>query len=207
MDVNTTVAVCTHGEDRWVEMAQRAILSAHAQAPTFHVHLPDGTLAEARNRALSEVDTEWIVFLDGDDELEPGYVDALAAGSADLRSPSVRYVRGAHEQPPYVPRVAGHNHACTAECIASGDGNWLVIGTYARTQLLRDVGGFREWPCYEDFDLWMRACRAGATVETIPAAVYRAHVDPRSRNRSPDIHFRNQVHHDIVAQIRTEEAA
>jgi hypothetical protein len=45
------------------------------------------------------------------------------------------------------------------------DGNWLVIGCVARTDLLREVGGFRDFPVYEDWDLWLRCWLAGATFE------------------------------------------
>jgi glycosyltransferase involved in cell wall biosynthesis len=105
MGMTCTVCVATYGDPSWVELAQRAIASAEPQAPVVHVH--GDTLAGARNAALDLVETEWVVFLDADDELEPGYIDTLAAGTADLRAPAVRYVRGRREREPYVPCVAG----------------------------------------------------------------------------------------------------
>lgn len=201
MDV--TVCVGTFGDLSWIEAAQRAIASARPQAPVVHVH--GETLAVARNSALQQVDTEWIVFLDADDELEPNYVAALANGSADVRAPAVRYVRAAVEREPYMPRVAGHRHACTADCLPSG--NWLVIGSAMRTAAAHDVGGFHEWPVYEDWDLFLRLYRAGATFEAIPDAVYRAHVNPQSRNRAPSMAEKNSVHRAIVAANAVREAA
>lgn len=125
-----------------------------------------------------------MIHLDADDELEPGYLDHLAEGTADLRAPAVRYVRPFHATPARVPKVAGHTHRCTAECLP--EGNWLVVGTLVRTQMVRDAGGWRDFPWSEDWDLWLRCWLNGATVEAIPAAVYRAHVRPDSRNRAPD---------------------
>lgn len=201
-----TVVIATYGSREWIDLAlQRAMPSAQPQAPTIHVHRE--TLHDARNTGLGMVDTPFVVFLDADDELEPGYVATMARGSADLRAPAVRYVRNGRERAPYVPKVAGHHHECAAECIASGAGNWLVVGTCARTELLHEAGGWRDWPVYEDFDLWMRAIAHGATVEAIPDAVYRAHVRADSRNRAPAIEQKNRVHHDIVASIMGEQAA
>jgi GT2 family glycosyltransferase len=181
-----------------VELAERRALKSAPDA--IHVH--GDTLAEARNAGLAQVDTEWVVFLDADDELAPGYMDAMATGFADLRAPSVRYVKGSRTQDPYVPQVAGHTHACTGECLP--EGNWLVIGAAARTDLLRSVGGFREWDCYEDWDLWLRCWLAGATVEAIPSAEYVAHVRPDSRNRFHPMSFRNRVHAQIIESVKDQ---
>lgn len=179
MDV--TIAIATYGDPEWIRRAVRAVASAVGQAPVVHAHCD--TLAEARNAALTGVDTEFVIHLDADDELEPGYVTAMAAGTADLRAPAVRYVRGRRQQAPYVPRVAGHDHDCTGDCLPAG--NWLVVGSCVRTELLRAAGGWQDEELYEDWSAWLRCYRAGATVEAIPAAVYRAHVRRDSRNRAP----------------------
>jgi glycosyltransferase involved in cell wall biosynthesis len=197
MDVSVVVA--SFGSQEWVCLAcSRAVPSALAEGvPVIYVH--GLSLHGARNAGLAQVETEHVVFVDADDELEPGYIEAMASGSCDLRAPAVRYIRGGRPRAPYVPRVASHHHDCTAECVTSGAGNWLVVGTCARTDLLRETGGWREWDCYEDFDLWMRVLLLGATVEAIPAAVYRAHWRADSRNRAPAMVDKNRVHHEIVA--------
>lgn len=194
MDVSVIVA--TFGGREWIEIAEgRAVPSASEQAPTFHFHC--STLAAARNAGLARIRSEFAIFLDADDELTDGYVEALSAGIADLRAPSVSYVRDGIAHPPYVPRVAGHKHDCEAACLE--DGNYIVIGSAIRAELLRSVGGFREEALYEDWSAWLRCYRAGATVETIPAAVYRAHWRADSRNRAPSIEAKNRVHREIVA--------
>lgn len=199
MGLNATIVVATYGDREWIDLAcSRAIPSAIAQGcPVIYVH--GLTLHDARNAGLAQVETDHTVFLDGDDELEDGYLQAMESGTADLRAPAVRYTTGGRSRAPFVPRVAGHTHDCTADCVTSGAGNWLVVGTCAPTTLLRDVGGWREWDCYEDFDLWMRALLHGATVEAIPTAIYRAHVRRDSRNRVRAITDKNRVHHAIVA--------
>ena len=194
--MDLTVVIGTFGHRQWMQTARRAIASAEAlDLPVIHHHGFD--LAEARNQALSRVETEWVVHLDADDELEPGFVEAIEAGTADLRAPSVRYVRAGRERTPWMPQVAGHTHACEAECLR--DGNWLVVGTVVRAELVRDVGAWREWPVYEDWDLWQRCWLAGASIEAIPDAIYRAHVRPDSRNRAPSMEAKNEVHRQIIA--------
>lgn len=179
MDV--TILVGTYGDERWVNLARtRAIPSAQAQeVPVIHQHRE--TLHEARNACLEKATTQWVVHLDADDELEPRYVSRLLGGLADVRAPSVRYLAGRYGQPPRVPRVWGHNHACTAECLPYG--NWVVVGAMARRQMLIDIGGWRDFPWSEDWDLWLRCHLFGHTFETIPEAVYVAYVRSRSRNR------------------------
>ena len=192
-----SICIGTYGGNEWVKLAtERAIPSAEAQGvPVIHRH--GETLAQARNEALAMAKSEWLVMLDADDELSPGYVEALVGGSADLRAPAVSYVKNGRPRRPYVPKVAGHTHECSAECLS--DGNWLVVGTAVRAEMAREVGGFKEWPCYEDWCLFQRCWLAGASIEAIPEAVYIAHARADSRNRAPDIAFKNRVHHEIVA--------
>lgn len=194
MDV--TVVVATFGDDSWARLAvDRAVPSAEAeQVPVVHVH--DRTLHEARNTGLATVTTEHVCFLDADDELEPGYFNHIASGTADIRVPSVRYVAGAATPRPIMPRVAGHVHDCSADCLPFG--NWLVIGSVAPTELVRRVGGFADYPWSEDWDLWVRCWQAGATIEACPDAVYRAHVRRDSRNRGQACTVKHETHQAIA---------
>lgn len=200
MDVS--VCIGTFGDDAWIDLAeQRAKPSAEALGvPVLHVHAE--TLHEARNTALAAVQTDWVIHLDADDELEPGYLDAMATGTADLRAPAVRYVKPGREQAPYVPTVSGHQHECTGECLPQG--NWLVVGSLVRADLVRAVGGWREFEWSEDWALWARCVKAGATVEAIPAAVYRAHVRPDSRNRGASRQTREDAHWSIHKTVWPE---
>lgn len=182
--MDLTVCTGTFGDSHWSSLArERARPSVESEGvPWTHEHR--GSLADARNAALQFVETEWVVFLDADDELEPGYVEAMGRATADVRGPLVRYMRDGRERNLWQPRVFGHEHDCTADCLR--DGNWLVIGSAVRTELVREVGGFRDFDWSEDWDLWLRCWLAGATFELIRGAIYRAHVRPDSRNRAPD---------------------
>lgn len=181
MDV--TIVVATFGDEEWCDLAaERAVPSAEAQGvPVLHRHIADGGIAEARNACLDMVDTEWVIHLDADDELEPGYVGAMEKGTADVRGPLVRYMQNGAERNLWQPRVWNHRHDCEADCLK--EGNWLVVGSAVRTNMLRDVGAWVDYPWSEDWATWIRCWQAGASFELIRDAVYRAHVRPDSRNR------------------------
>lgn len=195
-----TVVVATFGEPEWEALArERAIPSAESQAPVIHHH--GETLAEARNGALAQVETEWVVHLDADDELEPGYVEAMLAGQADVRAPQVRCMREGQQvsRGLFMPRVWRHRHACDADCLPQG--SWVVVGAAVRTELARSIG-WEEWPIFEDWALWLRCYAAGASFEAIPQAIYRQHLRTDSRNHcGPAWEQRDDWHrkiHDAV---------
>lgn len=192
MDV--TVAVATYGDPYWKDLARRAVASVPEGVPFVHVHGPD--LHSARNMALEQVETEWVCHLDADDELEPGFFEAIDQVDGDLRPPAVRYAYDGHARGAAMPRVAGHRHLCEPDCLNMG--NWLVVGTVARAELLRDVGGWRDWPCYEDWDLWLRCWLAGASITPAYEAIYRAHVHFDSRNRGTPRDVKEATHQAIV---------
>lgn len=190
--VDCSCVIGTFGSSEWKELARtRAIPSAEAQGiPVIHVH--DETLAASRNAGLAQVETERVIHLDADDELEEGYVEAMGKGTADVRGPIVRFMpRGGLWQ----PRVYGHHHDCTVECLFSG--NWLVIGSAVRTQMVRDAGGWRDFHWSEDWDLWLRCMKLGATFELIRDAIYIAHVRPDSRNRAASQEAKLKEHNAI----------
>lgn len=195
--MGVSVVVATYGDDRWHALAQeRAIPSAQAQGVQV-IHAIGRDLMDARNTGLSQVETRHVVFLDADDELEPGYFDAMQQGTADIRVPRVRYVTPKRTPRPVSPRVAGHqHHDCTPDCLAFG--NYIVIGAWAPTRLLRDIGGFRDFTWSEDWDVWVRCWKASATFESVPDAIYRAHVRHDSRNRAPDRDVKLAQHQAIA---------
>jgi hypothetical protein len=192
------VAIATYGSPAWANLARnRAMVSALGLGvPAVHYHGID--LQEARNRVLARVETEWVIHLDGDDELEPGFLEAMQRASADVRAPAVRYIQPiGRPTRPRMPRVSGHTHDCNADCLTQG--NWLVVGACARTDLLRRVGGWGAEPVYEDWALWLRCHLAGATFEAVPDAIYRAHVRRNSRNRAPSRAVKLATHRAIEA--------
>lgn len=183
--IDCSIVVSTFGDPKWKNQAQeRALPSARSFGiPVLYNH--GNTLHEARNAGLYQVETEFVCHLDADDELDPYFFEYMFKEDVDgdLRPPSVNHV---YQQVTYMPQVVGksgvHTHTCVAECLE--DGNWLVVGTVARTQLLKDVGGWKEWGNFEDWDLWMRCWVAGASITPVPSAIYRAYSTSQGRCRN-----------------------
>lgn len=189
MDV--TVCIGTFGDRTWIDRARRAVQSVPNDVAVVHAHRD--TLAEARNAALAQVKTTWVVHLDADDELTDGYFDAMFAGSADVRGPVAQYVTADHERI-WQPRVYAHQHDCTVDCLP--DGNWLLIGSMVRTAIAQQCR-WREFEWSEDWDFWLQCRALGASFELIPSAIYRAHVRPDSRNRGQAQEAKNAAHRAI----------
>jgi hypothetical protein len=187
-----------------MERAAPSIWRIGPPVRVHHVHLYDGTLAEARNAALDKVETEFVVHLDADDELEPDFFTAMEKGEADLRAPSLRQVRRGRVGRPFMPQVWGHKHNCTGECLRSG--NWIVIGACVKTELVRSVGGWEEFGWSEDWALWARCWKAGASIEAIPEAIYRAHVQRDSRNHRLAAVETSRWHREIEQAVWPEAA-
>jgi glycosyltransferase involved in cell wall biosynthesis len=170
--------------------------------PVHHHHRL--TLAQARNAGLNEVETEWTIHLDADDELGEGYIEAMATGTADVRAPAVQHLRlGEPWGETKVPRVFGHTHLCEGPCLRQG--NWCCIGTCVRTELARGVG-WEEFGWSEDWALFARLWKQGASFEAIPEAIYRAHHARGSRNRVAR-NIAMHWHREIEAAVWPEEAS
>lgn len=201
-----SVCISTHGGESWSELAvRRAKPSVDVQNPYEVIvkHLETETLAQARNEAASETSGDYIVFLDADDELAPGYLDAMQRawersggdnGTTRMFPPSTSYIRGGRVQAPrFWPEVP----------IARN--NWLVIGTMVPRDLFLEVGGFREYGWSEDWGLFCALSNAGVEIVKVPDAVYRAHFSVKSRNRRADraeMHYWHQrIGHDYFPHI------
>lgn len=196
--MEVTIAIATYGDEKWIDLAQnRAIPSAEEQrVPVLHRH--GETLAGARNELLEACSSPWVIFLDADDELDRKYVKYMSTGTADVRAPSVRrFANGRARRGTYMPKVYRHRHNCVGDCLP--EGNWITVGACARVDLLKEVGGWGDEPVYEDWALWLRCWKAGATFEAIPRAVYGYHWMPDSRNHA--LPNRDEWHHKIHESI------
>lgn len=168
-----TVIIATYGDESWAQMAAGDAMTSCVDQGVDVILSHEGTLAEARNRGAARARTEWLIFLDADDRLAPGYVSALMAAEGDLRAPAVSWVTEHDATPPRCldDRNIEHLNPC-------------VVGTAIRAQMFRDCGGFEEWPAWEDWALFLRAHRRGASIVHVPDAIYLATVRPGSRNQS-----------------------
>lgn len=186
--MNVSVIVATFGGIDWKGMGQRTAREHDA----IHIHLDHGTLAQARNLGAETATGDWLCFLDADDSLAPGYFEAMRAslpsgGGRWLLAPAVSYVGRRGQQ----------GNARVPQQIPLRQGNWMVIGTLVQREVFLEVGGFQEWPIYEDWDLWTRCWLRGAEPVAVPDAHYVARVRPESRNRGPSRAMKLRYHREI----------
>jgi hypothetical protein len=181
--VNASILIATYGELDWSVLAHdRAIPSAEKQGAheVLTIHDFEGTIASVRNDLAEQATGDWLLHLDADDELAPGFLDAMtravereaSAAAPLLLTPAVQQIKKGRPGPPFF----------FPECSFS-TGNWLIIGTLVQRDLFMQVGGFGEHPHgLEDWNLWAKCVKAGARIVKVPKAVYIAHWNPRSKH-------------------------
>ena len=195
MSYPVAICVCSYGSAEWATLAERrALPSARLQqaAQLISLHDNEGTACWTRNAAAKAANADWLCFLDADDELGPGYLQALEPwyGQEVLLAPYVIYVRADGT------RTAAH---------IPNAGNWpytndAVSGTLIRRQLFERLGGWRQefWP-WSDWELWLRAAAQGVGRIHVPEAVYVAHQSASGENarlsRSQGLRLHARVRH------------
>jgi glycosyltransferase involved in cell wall biosynthesis len=205
--MNVTLLVATYGDPQWKVQAERAYLSCLGQgAHDIVVHHDDlGTVASSRNAAAERATGDHLIFCDADDELAPGYVAAMVAAAHKatktermLFTPSIDQVkRGRHS-----PRPVFFDRGRPLS-----DDNWLVVGTMLPKWLFKEVGGFGEYPHgFEDWSLWAKCWRAGATIVKVPDAVYVYYYNPLSKHKQAwrDRRWQVETHQRIRKELFPE---
>lgn len=142
--------------------------------------------AAARNRALEAVDTEWVAFLDDDDELLPDHLK-LCGRAARLTGADVVY--------PGYECAGGEDPVGCFGIPFDGDllqrRNFIPVTVVARTGAVRAAGGFQERPdehgdpC-EDWGLWLAMHANGATFCHLPRRTWRWNLAPGSTRGRAD---------------------
>lgn len=175
-----SIIIATYGDEylaKNYELIKRAVASAEHQSNDYVdsevIRVHDETLAKARNHGASKALGNRLVFLDADDWLDLDFVDKITEAGDVLQPRTAYWNREGHiVSPPHhiVPRKDFL------------EGNHIIVGAPVDRQLFMDVGGFDEWPIYEDWALWLKMWRAGATFGTTEG-VYNVQMHPvESRN-------------------------
>jgi glycosyltransferase involved in cell wall biosynthesis len=163
-----TLVTVTQGKRRRMLPEMQQSVAEQTVLPAAHVVVWDhGAGFEATvNRGVSMVETDYYCLVDDDDLLKPDHVETLMSNlNADVvwtwcdvvgRSwnPNSEYVPGLLQNHNYIPS----NHAF-------------------RTDLFRELGGYRKTAGWADHDLLKRAEQAGATFLNVPKVTwtYRFH--------------------------------
>lgn len=179
---SVAVIIATFGGGEWLKRRDRAAISVEKQSkhPSEIIRFHGETLHEARNEAARMSMSDWLIFLDADDTLDTHYVRNMCKGTGDIRQPStLGVVDGVEDDEPVL--IPKRNLI---------EANYIVIGAMCRRDLFLEVGGFRDLPSLEDWDLWIRMVLAGAEVAPCPEAIYRVNVRSNSRNQDTSKHAR-----------------
>lgn len=122
----------------------------------------------ARNRGLREVETEFVMFFDSDDEMLPGHVGDFSRAINDHpqfdifgRSILIRELDGSTRKLYFTSRSAMFNHLFRG-CLST---QRMVV----RTSLVRRVGGWNEaLPGWNDYELGVRLLLATDRLYELP---------------------------------------
>ncbi len=139
-------------------------------------------VSAARNRALREVDTPYVAFLDADDTWSPMFLEVMLnalsadAGAAiaycgweDVHAPPRKNL--AHDPPDY--EAAGRQKfvLLLQRC------PWVIHAAVSRTDAVREAGGFDpRFAVAEDYLLWLRVAD-GRRIVKIPGRMAFYHHD------------------------------
>lgn len=166
------------------ESLQRAIRSAKAQTlppADVVVALDEHRVGAAatRNRALQHITTEWVAFLDDDDELLPNHLRACAR-FARLSGVDVVYPGYVTDDDP----IGCFGLEFDATLLRRR--NFIPVTTLCRTAAVKAAGGFQDHPdengdpC-EDWGLWLAMVDAGFTFAHLPQRTWIWHVNGGAR--------------------------
>jgi glycosyltransferase involved in cell wall biosynthesis len=138
-------------------------------------------LAQVRNVAAGLVTTDWIVFLDADDWLDPFFIEHGEAWlgthtDVDVLTTDMRIVRDGHGERVVRSRVPRWWNELLAR-------NTIVQTSFIRRQLIDRVGGYDPSLAFEDWDFWLRVLQRGGRIARLPGAYvfWREHGQNKSK--------------------------
>ncbi len=160
------VSVLTPTREGREERLVEAIASVQAQTYPAESHLVlldadrEGP-AVARNALLAVAETPLVAFLDDDDLLDPDHlerlVDRLVRDDADV---AWSWCRTTGVDAPTIPRPRNDREFAT---LMRGGRNCVPVTVVARLAAIAAAGCFDPVDRYEDYALWMRMLRLGAS--------------------------------------------
>lgn len=140
-----------------------------------------------KNRALSKVTTEWVAFLDDDDEFLPDHL-RLCRQHAQNTGADVVYSR---------PQMCGANEPALRfgmpfDADVLRQYSYIPATALVRTALAQEVGGFqypvmtRRSVLYDDWGLWLAMLNRGARFEHLPERTWIWNLRSNSTGGRPE---------------------
>lgn len=170
-------------------MLPRALTSVQVQTRQAEAVVveadPYGTGAAAtRNRALARVDTEYVAFLDDDDEWLPFHLEHVMATMEEAGADLVYPWYGGINQGLFHPDPLGRPFDDAARDYILRIGNFIPVTCVVRMEPLMAVGGFAAaegstpWNPCEDWGTWRRMLLNGAVFAHHPEVTWIWHGHP-----------------------------
>ncbi len=155
-------------DDASTDETPHVIEALESQDPAIaHQRLPRNIgLARVRNLAAAAARTDWVVYLDADDWLDPRFVERAearlkVAPGVDVLTTDMTIVREHQRRRVVRSRVPLYWDELLAR-------NTIVQTSLIRRSLVRQLGGYDESLDFEDWDFWIRALQAGARIARLP---------------------------------------
>ncbi|WP_328881264.1 glycosyltransferase family 2 protein [Streptomyces sp. NBC_00299] len=181
--VHEVVAVDDCSTDRSIEVLTR-LAATEPRVKVVRRRVNSGGCGSPRNTGLDRVTSPYVMFLDSDDVLAPGAVDALLAAATGAGAEVAgglcvrRELPGRREVPWQAPLYAAHAVFERPAQRPRLVHDTLCVNKLYRTEFLREHGiRFPEgrFP-YEDFVFTARVLAAGPRIALVPDRVYVWHV-------------------------------
>ncbi len=198
--MSVTVVSCVYGDTHW-QFSRTWWNAIHKLAPA-----PDAIIVATDNnisrratveatctwqypqafylqKAIELTTTDWVWICDIDDIAYPDALAGLEDVDADVwqmgydRSDGLTYI------PPPV----------SAEQFMFSTSNLFVAGSAIRREAFHSVGGFRD-VALQDWDLWLRLAKAGATFQSSDRAHFRYMRHPQARGEI-ELTMRDRIMH------------
>lgn len=173
------------GEILYVDNASTDGSAQIAQAENVAVHVistREHNICACRNRGAALTTQPYLVFVDADDTLPPGYISQLLPAMARVRC-GIAF--------PRFTSYGTNEHLAPMEtnnAIFKGGGiyreNYIVSAALVKRQAFNAVGGWDGLPIFQDWDLWLRILDQGWLASLVPEVIFpvRTHGTSKSAN-------------------------
>jgi glycosyltransferase involved in cell wall biosynthesis len=157
-------------DDASTDGTDEVVRSLVAQYPNVDCHVPAQRrgLAAVRNDAARRVETEWIVYLDGDDWLDPRFIERGEAWldrhpELDVLTTDMTIVRDGRK--PFVSKARAPRSWTDLT-----RRNTIVQTSFIRRSMILALSGYDGTLEFEDWDFWIRALKAGHRIGRLPGS-------------------------------------
>jgi glycosyltransferase involved in cell wall biosynthesis len=176
-----------------------AVVESVADSRVRLIRQPNGGVSRARNRGVQEARSDWVAFLDADDEYEPAFLEETAKFLQEHQGDDLSFI-GANYY------LGSRNNTAMGKSIKTGVYDYFELFANLRTPnhssttavnkgRFIEVGGFPEG--VKRFEDWIAWCKLGLAGRfgfiSTPLGFYYNHADSAANTRIDPFDFFNQM--------------